>query len=188
MGGLFLVLMLHLQLALGYSSLHAGLTGLPFSLGAAIGAGVGGGVLAPKYGRRVLHGGVIAMAIGLGGAALSIEHWGPRLTTWDLAPSYALCGLGFGFLIATYFGIVVSGIDDDETGSAGGVMNALQQLANTLGAALFGTLYFDGLTAGHSSVSAAGSTLGWAALVAALCVPLGFLLPKQIKPAALEAH
>jgi EmrB/QacA subfamily drug resistance transporter len=188
MGGLFLVLMLHLQLALGYSSLHAGLTGLPFSLGAAVGAGVGGAALAPKYGRRVLHGGVVAMALGLGGTALSIEHWGRSLTTWDLTPSYAVCGLGFGFLIATYFGIIVSAIDDHETGSAGGVMNALQQLANTLGAALFGTLYFDGLTAGHSSVSSAGSTLGWAALVVALCVPLGFLLPKQIKPSAMEAR
>jgi len=188
MGGLFLVLMLHLQLALGYSSLHAGLTGLPFSLGAAIGAGVGGGVLAPKYGRRVLHGGVIAMALGLGGAALSINHWGTGLTTWDLTPSYGLCGLGFGFLIASYFGIIVSSIEDHETGSAGGLINALQQLGNTLGAALFGTLYFGGLTAGHTSVYSAATSLGWATLVVALCVPLGFLLPKHIKPSAMEAH
>jgi predicted MFS family arabinose efflux permease len=188
MGGLFLVLMLHLQLGLGYSSLHAGLTGLPFSLGAAVGAGLGGALLAPKYGRRVLHGGAIAMALGLGGAAWSIHHFGAGLTTLQLTPSYTLCGLGFGFLIATYFGIIVSSIEDHETGSAGGVLNALQQLGNTLGAALFGTLYFDGLTAGHTSTAAASATLGWAALVVVLCVPLGFLLPKQIKPSALETH
>jgi EmrB/QacA subfamily drug resistance transporter len=188
MGGLFLVLMLHLQLALGYSSLHAGLTGLPFSLGAAVGAGVGGGVLAPKYGRKVLLGGAAAMAVGLGGAAVSIHHWGQHLTSWNLAPSYGLCGLGFGFLIATYFGIIVSAIDDHETGSAGGVMTALQQLGNTLGAALFGTLYFDGLTAGHGSASSATQTLLWATALTALCVPLGFLLPKQIKASALEGH
>jgi MFS family permease len=188
MGGLFLVLMLHLQLALGYSSLHAGLTGLPFSLGAAIGAGLGGGLLAPRYGRRVLHGGAIAMALGLGGAAWSIHHWGAGLTTWQLTPSYAVCGIGFGFIIATYFGIIVSSIDDHETGSAGGLLNALQQLGNTLGAALFGTLYFDGLSDRHTSVSSASTTLGWAALVVVACVPLGFLLPKRIKPSALEAH
>ena len=187
-GGLFLVLVLHLQLALGYTSLHAGLTSLPFSMTVAVGAGLGGGLLAPKFGRRVLHAGVIAMALGLGSVALSVSHWGPRLTTWDLAPAYALCGLGFGLLIATYFGIIVSGIDDHETGSAGGVMNALQQLANTLGAALFGTLYFDGLTAGHTSEHSAATALGWATLVVALCVPLGFLLPKRIKPSALDAH
>ncbi len=162
LGGLFLVLVLHLQLALGYTSLHAGLTSLPFSLAVAVGAGLGGGLLAPKYGRRVLHAGVVAMAVGLGGVAFSIEHWGMRLTSLDLAPAYTLCGLGFGLLIATYFGIMVSAIEDHETGSAGGLMNALQQLANTLGAALFGTLYFNGITNGHSSVSAAAGTLGWA--------------------------
>jgi EmrB/QacA subfamily drug resistance transporter len=188
MGGLFLVLTLHLQLALGYSSLHAGLTSLPFFLSAAVGAGVGGGVLAPRYGRRVLHGGATAMAAGLGAAAWSVHHWATHLTSWDLAPSYALCGLGFGFIITTYFGIIVSAIDDHETGSAGGLLNALQQLANTLGAALFGTLYFDGLTAGHSSTASAASTLLWTTIVAALCVPLGFLLPRRIKPSAMEAH
>jgi EmrB/QacA subfamily drug resistance transporter len=188
LGGLFLVLVLHLQLALGYTSLHAGLTSLPFSLAVAVGAGLGGGLLAPKYGRRVLHAGVVAMTVGLGGVAFSIEHWGVRLTSLDLAPAYTLCGLGFGLLIATYFGIMVSAIEDHETGSAGGLMNALQQLANTLGAALFGTLYFNGLTDGHSSVSSAASTLGWATAVVALCVPLGLLMPKRIKPEALEAH
>lgn len=188
LGGLFLVLVLHLQLALGYSSLHAGLTSLPFSLAVSVGAGVGGGVLAPKYGRRVLHGGVVAMAIGMAGVALSVEHWGMHLTSWELAPAYTLCGLGFGLMIASYFGIMVSAIDDHETGSAGGLMNALQQLANTLGAALFGTLYFNGLTDGHSSVSSAGTTLGWATVVLVLCIPLGFLMPKRIKPSALEGH
>ncbi|WP_051451669.1 MFS transporter [Actinospica robiniae] len=188
MGGLFLVLMLHLQLALGYSSLHAGLTGLPFSLGAAVGAGLGGALLAPKFGRRVLHGGVVAMGLGLAGVAWSIEHWGAGLTSLELSPSYGVAGLGMGFLIATYFGIIVSSIDDEETGSAGGVMNALQQLGNTLGAALFGTLYFDGLSAHHTSITAASDTLLWATLLTALCIPLGFLLPKQIKPSAMEAH
>ena len=154
----------------------------------AVGAGLGGALLAPKFGRHVLHGGVIAMVLGLGALALSVDHWGTRLTTWDLAGPYALCGIGFGLMIATYFGIIVSGIEDHETGSAGGVMNALQQLANTLGAALFGTLYFDGLTDGRTSVYSAATTLGWATAVAALCIPLGFLLPRRIKPSALESH
>jgi predicted MFS family arabinose efflux permease len=157
LGGLFLVLILHLQLALGYTSLHAGLTSLPFSLAVSIGAGLGGALLAPKFGRHVLHGGVVLMAIGMAGVALSVDHWGLHLTSWELAPAYTLCGLGFGLLIASYFGIVISAIDDHETGSAGGLMNALQQLGNTLGSALFGTLYFNGLADGHSSVSSAAT-------------------------------
>jgi EmrB/QacA subfamily drug resistance transporter len=184
MGALFLVLMLHIQLALGYSSLHAGLTGLPFSLGAAVGAGLGGALLAPKYGRRVLHAGVLMMAAGTAGLAWTVGAAGRSLTTWDLAPSYAVCGLGMGLLITTYFATVVSAVDDEETGTAGGVLNAVQQLANSLGVALFGTLYFNSLQAGHSSVSAASSTLWFAAIAVALCFPLGFLLPRHARPEA----
>jgi MFS family permease len=186
MGGLFLVLMLHIQLALGYSSLRAGLTGLPFSLGAALGAGLGGAVLAPKYGRRVLHAGVVLMAAGIAGVAWTAYAAAAALTIWDLVPAYAVCGLGMGLLITTFFGIVVSAVDDHETGSAGGVINALQQLGNSVGVALFGTLYFNSMAAGHGSVSAVTSTLLWAAAAAAVCVPLGFLLPRFARPGAAE--
>ncbi|HEV2633979.1 MAG TPA: MFS transporter [Actinocrinis sp.] len=186
MGALFLVLMLHVQLALGYTSLHAGLTGLPFSLGAAIGAGLGGGLLAPRYGRKVLMAGVVMMAAGLGGVAWTISHYGQAMTTWNLVPAFTFCGLGLGLLITTFFGMVVSAVDEHETGSAGGVINALQQLANSLGVALFGTLYFNSLQDGHSSVTAASDSLWYAALAVLVCIPLGFLLPKYLRPGVEE--
>ncbi len=187
MGALFLVLMLHIQLALGYTSLHAGLTGLPFSLGAAIGAGLGGGLLAPKYGRKVLHVGGVMMAAGIGGVAWTVSAAGQSLTTWQLVPAYTVCGLGMGLLITTFFATVVSAVDDEETGTAGGVLNAVQQLANSLGVALFGTLYFDSLRAGHTSVTATSSTLWFAGVAVVLCLPLGFLLPRFART-DLEAH
>jgi MFS family permease len=182
MGALFLVLTLHIQLALGFSSLHAGLTGLPFSLGAAIGAGLGGALLTPKFGRNVLHGGVVMMAIGIGAVAWTVHAAGQSLTTWDLVPSYGICGLGMGLLITTFFATVVSAVDDEETGTAGGVLNAIQQLATSLGVALFGTLYFNSLQAGHTSVSATTSTLIFASVAVVLCLPLGFLLPRSARP------
>jgi predicted MFS family arabinose efflux permease len=87
-----------------------------------------------------------------------------------------------GLLITTFFGTVVSAVDDEETGTAGGVLNAVQQLANSLGVALFGTLYFDSLQSGHTSVSATTSTLAFAAIAVILCLPLGFLLPRFARP------
>jgi EmrB/QacA subfamily drug resistance transporter len=181
MGALFLVLMLHIQLALGYSSLHAGLTGLPFSLGAAVGAGLGGGLLAPKYGRKVLHGGVLMMAAGMAAVAWTVGAAGQGMTSWDLAPSYGVCGLGMGLLITTYFAAVVSAVDDEETGTAGGVLNAVQQLATSLGVALFGTLYFNSLQSGHSSVTAASNALWYSVIATVLCIPLGYLLPRHAR-------
>ena len=187
MGALFLVLMLHMQLALGYSSLHAGLTGLPFSLGAAIGAGLGGALLAPRYGRAALHAGVVMMAAGLGAVAWTVSAAGSSLTSWDLLPSYGVCGLGMGLVIMTFFGAVVSAVDDEETGTAGGVLNAVQQLATSLGVALFGTIYFDSLQAGRGSVSATSGTLWYASIAVILCLPLGFLLPRSAHT-DIEAH
>ncbi|MGH6656249.1 MAG: MFS transporter [Actinocrinis sp.] len=186
MGALFLVLMLHIQLALGFTSLHAGLTGLPFSLGAAIGAGVGG-TLAPRLGRTVLHSGVVLMCAGIAGVAWTVYAAGQSLTTWDLIPAYGVSGVGMGLLITSYFTTVISAVDDEETGSAGGVLNAVQQLANSLGVALFGTLYFNSLQAGHTSVSATASTLWYACIATALCIPLGFLLPRFARP-DVEMH
>ena len=186
-GGQLLVLMLHLQLSLNFSSLHAGLTNLPFSLGATIGAVVGGGVLAPRFGRKVLHLGVALMTAGLAAIAWSAHAAGAHLTTWDIAPSYTVCGIGMGMLIVTFFSTVIAAVDEHETGSASGVINATQQLANSLGVALFGTLYFDTLKAGHGSVSAASTSLWFAALATALCIPVGFLLPKAVRPGT-ETH
>jgi EmrB/QacA subfamily drug resistance transporter len=186
MGGIFIVLTLHIQLALGFSSLRAGLTGLPFSLGAAIGTGFGA-ALAPKLGRRVLHGGVVLFAGGIAALAWTVTAAGQGMTAWDVAPSYAVCGIGMGMLIATYFTLVVAEVDEHETGTAGGVLNAVQALANSLGVALFGTLYFNGLKAGHTSVAASTNALFYTAAAAAVCVPLGFLLPRFARPNA-EMH
>ena len=43
--GLMLVFTLYLQLGEGFSAIHAGLTMIPWSLGTAIGAGLGAGFL-----------------------------------------------------------------------------------------------------------------------------------------------
>jgi hypothetical protein len=127
------------------------------------------------------------MAAGIAGVAWTVTAAGTGLTTWDLVPSYTICGVGMGLLIASYFTTVISAVDDAETGTAGGVLNAAQQLASSLGVALFGTLYFNSLAAGHTSVSATSSTLWFASIAVALCFPLGFLLPRFAR-ADVEMH
>jgi MFS family permease len=127
------------------------------------------------------------MAAGIAGVAWTVKAAAMSLTTWDLIPSYTVCGVGMGLLIACYFTTVISAVDDEETGTAGGVLNAVQQLASSLGVALFGTLYFNSLTAGHTSVSATASTLWFASIAVVLCFPLGFLLPRFPR-ADIEMH
>ncbi|MEU4455648.1 hypothetical protein AB0F44_30280, partial [Nocardioides sp. NPDC023903] len=59
MGGFFLVWTLFMQGGLGWSPLRAGLTSALFAVGAGVGAGLSVGVLAVRYGRRVLIAGAL---------------------------------------------------------------------------------------------------------------------------------
>jgi EmrB/QacA subfamily drug resistance transporter len=148
--GLMLTFMLYLQLGLGYSALHAGLTLAPWSLGTAIGAGLAGAVLAPRYGRHVIHAGLLVMAAGIAELALTASR---DATSWSLTPGLALAGIGMGLALAPVFDVVLAGVEDHELGSASGLVNALQQLGGGLGIAIIGTLFFS-LATSHASDSA----------------------------------
>jgi hypothetical protein len=61
----------------------------------------------------------------------------------ELAPGLLVAGLGFGLVVAPMFDIILASVTDAETGSASGVLNASQQLATSIGVAVFGTIFFD---------------------------------------------
>jgi EmrB/QacA subfamily drug resistance transporter len=185
--GLMVVLMLYLQLGLGYSALHAGLTLAPWSLGTAVGAGLAGAVLAPRYGRHVIHAGLAVMAAGIVELALSAS-W--NASSWSLAPGLAIAGVGMGLALAPVFDVVLAGVEDHELGSASGLINALQQLGAALGIALIGTLFFSlapivhtagGAAAAHDFAGAMRSTLWVEVGLLAATFALGFLLPRKAR-------
>jgi hypothetical protein len=48
-----------------------------------------------------------------------------------------------GLIFGPIFGTVIGDLDDEEVGSASGLLNAVQQLAGAFGIAALGTLFFD---------------------------------------------
>lgn len=83
--------------------------------------------------------------------------------------------------MAPFFDIALAGVEESETGSASGVLNAQQQLGGSMGVALLGTAFFgwartDGF--GH----AAGLTYGLVAALLAAAFVIAFLLPRQARP------
>ncbi|MFD7411722.1 MFS transporter [Kitasatospora purpeofusca] len=180
LSGLMLVFTLHLQLGLGWTPLHAGLSMIPLSIGVVVGAVLSGALLAPRYGRRVLHLGMVLAAAGALGLWAAVDG-ADGLTSWRLAPALALAGLGLGLIMAPFFDIALAGVEEAETGSASGVLNAQQQLGGSMGVALLGTAFFgwartDGF--GH----AAGLTYGLVAALLAAAFVIAFLLPRQARP------
>jgi EmrB/QacA subfamily drug resistance transporter len=178
--GMFLTLMIYLQVGHGFGPAHAGLTLVPFSLGTAIASGVSGGWLGPKIGRACLQ---LGIGVGLAGVLwlISAVHGaGAHVTLWDLAPTLFTIGIGFGLLVAPLFDVILAAVNDDEAGSASGVLNAVQQLAGAIGVAALGTVFFSAIA--HGGFGHALETSLWfqaGGLVVALA--LSPLLPRRAR-------
>jgi EmrB/QacA subfamily drug resistance transporter len=136
-----LVLTLFLQLGLGFSPLHAGLTFLPFSVGVLISSGAAAR-LAPRFGRGVTMAGALIIAAGMAGIIATTHHYGPAVTTWELVPSLVGIGLGLGAVIAPLADIVLARVPKQDAGAASGVFNTGLQLGNSIGIALIGVIFF----------------------------------------------
>jgi EmrB/QacA subfamily drug resistance transporter len=146
MTGFMFALTLFLQLGEGFSALRAGLTFVPWSAGLAVGAGLSGGLLAPRWGRHVLEAGAV---VSLAGTLLLVhEVANGFVSTWDVLPGLLVSGLGMGVIVAPLFDIIIAAVTERELGSASGVLNAVQQLSAAAGVAVLGTVFFDTLGAG----------------------------------------
>src|SRR6516164_8354058 len=136
-----LVLTLFLQLGLGFTPLHAGLTFLPFSLGILASSGAAAR-LAPRFGRGVTMAGALIMAAGMAGLIAAVHHYGAAVTTWELVPGLVAAGLGLGAVIAPLADIVLDRVPHQDAGSASGVFNTGLKLGNSIGIAVIGVIFF----------------------------------------------
>ena len=140
--GFFLILSLFLQVGLGYSVLKAGLTGIPFSLGVSVAAGMSGPVLVPRFGRRIIVAGPIVMAVGFAIFIWTIEAYGGGLTPFELIPAQLVAGVGMGFVVASVYPFILAEVPLEDAGSASGVISAGSQIGGAIGVAVVGVIFF----------------------------------------------
>lgn len=178
-GSLFIVFTLTVQAGLHYSALHAGLTLLPFSLGAMIGAGASV-PLAARAGRALIVVGAGLSAIGCLAALWVAHRTGIKMTTLDLAGPFTISGIGMGLLLPPIVDVTLSGVDPNDAGSASGVLNTAQQIGQTIGVALIGVVFFHLITpvpTPHHYVHAFVTSLWIAAGSFALSATAAIFLP-----------
>ncbi|MFD0365444.1 MFS transporter [Nocardia sp. GCM10030253] len=142
LGGFFLVWTLFMQAGLGWSPMRAGLTAVFFAVGAGIGAGVSVGVLAPRFGRRVLIAGGLINAGGFGLYGWMGAHYGASISSWQMVIPLLITGIGFGMVVAPTIDLLLGQVPPREAGSASGLLNTGQQLGTALGVALVGVVFF----------------------------------------------
>ncbi|WP_235435434.1 DHA2 family efflux MFS transporter permease subunit [Nostocoides australiense] len=141
--GYFLAGTIYFQAGLGWSVLKAGLVNIPFALICTVTAGAGAAVLMARIGRRVLSLGAVVMAVGAVVMWLTVRDATPATSFWAFVPAICLIGAGFGFVVSSTAPLALGQVPDRQAGSASGQFNTTGQLANAVGAAVMGTLFFE---------------------------------------------
>src|SRR5580765_333978 len=191
--GLSVVFTLFVQLGLGYSPLKAGLAGIAQAVGMVAGF-IASQPLGIRLGRHLMHLGEALSALGLAGFVLTLHLAGDGITIWSMSPALAVMGIGMGLTMAPFFDIALAGVDEAESGSASGVLTAVQQLGGAFGVAVICTLFFHVLAGadGTSRVGAfraAASASMWLAVgFVALSFALTFLLPMRAREESPAGH
>ncbi|MHB8718963.1 MAG: DHA2 family efflux MFS transporter permease subunit [Candidatus Dormibacteria bacterium] len=161
----FLTFSLFLQIGLGFSALHAGLTTVPFSILSAVGSAVSIR-LAPRVGRWILTIGCALLVVGMGALWVTVHQAGTAVASLTMAPSLAICGLGLGFVVAPLITLILAGIHGHVAGSASGVLTTVQQVGGALGVAVIGIIFFGQVTANARPAAQSGAQTLNALLVA----------------------
>ena len=134
---MFFFLSRYMQEVLGYSALKAGLSYLPLALAIIFSAGAAS-VLVTKLGfKPVLLAGLGLISIGL--------LWFSQLPPdgrylADLVAPMVISAIGLGFAFVPITIAAVSGVSEDESGLASGLINTSQQVGGALGLAVLGTI------------------------------------------------
>jgi hypothetical protein len=133
LGGAFFLLVLQLQLVLGYSALEAGSALLPVTL-IMLALSARAGAWAQRVGPR------LPMTIGPIGVALGLLLW-TRVdagTTYvgAVLPGAVVFGLGLACTVAPLTATIMASADDGHLGAASGVNNAVARIAGLLAVAV----------------------------------------------------
>ncbi|MFB8077085.1 MFS transporter [Streptomyces sp. NPDC056013] len=184
-GGLIgtqLVLTLFLQVGMRFTAGDAGLGNLPLAVGTAIGGAVSGAFLADRIGRKVLQIGPLVQLAGAVVLWFELEGLDPAaFSVWDIVPGTAVAGIGAGMVIAALFSFLLAAVDDDEIGSASGVLTAVQAVGGSIGVAVFGSVFFARAKTGDFTTGFHHALIVQAGLLVAF-LAITFLLPKKGRP------
>jgi MFS family permease len=134
----YLVVTLFLQGGLGWSALDAGSSVVPLALAFVVASRHGARRFA-SVGLRALVEGCLLEAAGLLSVALVVALGAPQI---PLILALGVFGYGQGLVMAPLFGAVLTAVRHAHAGSGAGMLTTVQQVANGVGVALIGGLYF----------------------------------------------
>lgn len=175
----YLVLALYLQQGRGLSALGSGAV---FSVLAAgyLATSLRAPAWTLRYGRTVVTTGALTAAAGNGLLWAVVAHWGTGGGPAALFPGLFLVGAGQGLCITPLTTTVLSYAEPVTAGAVSGALSTMQQVGNSVGVAVIGVLFFDGVTHGYGAAFQR-SAAAMLVLLAGVAV-LSRLLPQRTAP------
>lgn len=137
----FLILTIYLQTGLGFNAWDAGLSILPFSLGAIIGSGASVPLTA-KLGKLLVFTGATLQGAGIAWSVSTVAHRGQTLDIGDLIWPLGVAGIGLGLFVVPLLDVALATVHVNSAGSASGALSTFQQVGATLGIAVVGVIFF----------------------------------------------
>jgi EmrB/QacA subfamily drug resistance transporter len=181
LAGFALVLTVYIQTGLGWSAMHAGLTLLPFSIGAFVGTGISV-PLGMKLGKVVMVAGAALQSAATIWVLAVVHGQGDGLSTWDLVPALVVAGIGLGMLVVPLVDVALATVPTSEAGAASGAYGTVQQVGAALGVAVIGTVFFGVVGTSYDVASLRSGLLAACWVVAggyALSALASLLLPSR---------
>ncbi|MFC4102414.1 MFS transporter [Paenibacillus xanthanilyticus] len=189
-GSLYYFLTLYTQGVLHYSAVQSGLSFLPLTLSAFVGAKLINTMLA-----KVGVAGTIATGMGLGGIGfLMLTGLSASGSAWGMIPGTVIIGIGQALVFTTMFIAGSAGIEPKEQGVASALISTGQQIGGAIGLAVIMALISASLgttsTLEHMQPSDLNAAIHTAFLISAATTLLGilvaFLALKQPRPSNLD--
>lgn len=143
--GVFFIIPIYLQIALGYNALDTGIKMVPLSVALVL-ASIAGTRLATRFtSRQIIRAAQLILVFGAGFFLYSLE---PDLKGISFGFALFVLGIGLGLLASRLGDINMSSVDEEQSSQVGGLQGTFQNLGSSLGAALIGSIIVLSLTSG----------------------------------------
>jgi EmrB/QacA subfamily drug resistance transporter len=134
--GVIFLLVLYLQIVLGFNALKAGLTLLPLPIGIILVAPFAGRMTDKIGGRWILFAGTLVTAFGI---YLMSNLSG--VTDWtNMALPLAVSGIGMGLVMAPTTTVVMASTPVQQSGMGAGILSTTRQIGSVLGLSVLGAV------------------------------------------------
>jgi EmrB/QacA subfamily drug resistance transporter len=144
MSTFFLTFTIFLQEGLQFTAQNTGLIFAPFAVGFFTSSTLAVRLNA-RYGSRIMNAGLALMMTGIAGMITLAIARGTEVRGFEIVGLLVIYGTGQGCVTPTLLSTVLSGIPTRSAGSASGVLTTVQQIAQGLGIAAIGTIFFTSL-------------------------------------------